>query len=128
MALLFALIINYGGAVTSKVNTSLLLDPDFGSIVPTVDCAYWVKVLPEDGAEGFDFVLLMPTITDLENEEEFLGVACAQLLTEWDAEVQISPISDDDYAEVTKSTLVACFNPDHPEEFVWITPPMLLRN
>lgn len=112
-----------------KINVDRNLDPDFGKFVPPVECAYWVTVLPDEKENPpYRFILFMPTITDLEMEQEYLTTACIQLVGDDDADLKIKQISDDDYQKITKSTIIATFNPNNPEEFFWLTPPYFLKH
>jgi len=109
----------------NRVNTDVKLDPDFGKIVPPVDSIYTVEVKPTV-RKPYKFILLMP-IVNAENEEEALQHALAILLDN-DDDFTVKEFPPDTYKSVNKGTIVASFEPDCPDSFIWLCPPWHLRN
>lgn len=112
----------------SSVNTNFKLDPDFGTEVPPVEYSFWVTVFPENkDLKPYRFILFMPIISVEDNMEEYLHFAVNQLLEDND-DVRIKSCEDEDTNNIPKTALVASFDPEDPQTFIWLNPPKFMRH
>lgn len=114
-----------------KVNDQIQYDPDFGKgFYPDCDAVYVVNVIRtigENKKKKWKFYLLLPRISDEEEETSVVQYACDSLLEAGD-QVKVTAVSVDEYDSIEKSTPIAMFDPTTMKDFFWLVPPKYLMN
>lgn len=118
--------------VRGRINYEKNMDPDFSELA-LFENTYVLKVsVEQSGGRGFWFFLILPQPENANDIESWAKDACERSLAPGDY-YRVHEISDDDLMHFQKSIPILSFDPrvhddSGQEEWVWLVPPMCLRN
>ncbi len=69
----------------------------------------------------------MPIIEDDELFEDYIHFVMEQLVEAGSSTI-VEPVDVDAFDKVSKSTYVASFDPNNPDVYFWLTPPIQFRH
>lgn len=109
-----------------RTNADAEIDPDWGSKGQVSNCIYKVIVEPKVGRDWI-FFLILPSDGDGHDDIILAQQGCENFLDHGDR-YTVAELCQKDIEEFTNAIPVLMYSPSSKGEFLWMTPPSLIKN